>query len=197
MLIQLFMNSISLIALTLLLGCNNLTDHIENQVDRNIETSKAEMNAEVQRAKEDFTARLRMAIQNELDNSNMRKLYELQFSIVSTDSYLDSLKKEMDKLDENDVRNVDFVRATFVYKGVGDSIIKKVKGSILTALNAAKSERQKSEIKSASDSLFWEPSVDTWKEETFGLTNPPGASMIIYGLQTEIYRIGVKALVDK
>jgi hypothetical protein len=191
------MKILTSLTLTLLFGCNNLSGHIEQQVDSKVERAKQDMSAEVQRAKEDFTAHFKATEENQADILIKRKLQELKFSIISTDSYLDSLKREMGKLDENDVRNVELVKATFLYNGVGDSIFNKLKRSIAAAENAAKTDQQKIAIISASESLFTATSADKWKEQMFGLTNPLGASMIIYGLQTELYNIGIKALGDK
>jgi hypothetical protein len=60
----------------------------------------------------------------------------------------------------------------------------------------AKSDTQRAAIKSISDSLELEIKSDTWKEQTFGMVNPLGASMVIYGLRTELHKIGMEALKD-
>lgn len=161
-----------------------------------METAKGDMRAEVKKAKEDFIAHYQTARNRWPDSLDNRTLQELEFSIISTDSYLDSLKREMDELDEMDAHNVNLVKTTFLYKGAGDSIINKLRRSIAASQNAARTEQQKFAIKAASDSLFFETS-DRWKEQMFGLTNPLGASMIIYGLQTELYKIGMIPLSDK
>ena len=162
-----------------------------------METAKEDMNAEIQEVKEDFIEHCRRAEEARPDNSDKRKLQELESSINSTDNYLDSMKQELDKLDEMDVSNVELVKATFLYKGVGDSIINKLKSSILAAQNTAKTEQQKLAIKAISDSLFSVSSDIKWKENMFGLTNSLGASMIIYGLRTDLYNIGIRAINDK
>src|SRR5688500_10054779 len=105
------MKILTSLTLTLLIGCNNLSGHIELQVDSKVERAKQDMSAEVQRAKEDITTHFQATEEKHADSLNKRKLHELKFSINSTDCYLDSVKREMDKLDENDVRNVELVKA--------------------------------------------------------------------------------------
>lgn len=191
------MRTLPLLTLAFLFGCSSLDGHIEQQVDSKVEIAKKEMNAEVQKAKEEFTALYQKVEESNINTLDKYKLQELNFAITATDSYLDSLKEEIGTLDEMDVDNVELVKSTFLYNGAGDSIINKFKRSIAAAQNVAKTEHQKMTIKSSSDSLLTEPSADKWKEQTFGLTNPLGASMIICGLQTELYKIGMKAVGDR
>ena len=155
------------------------------------------MDAEIEKSKKNFIALYQAAENGQSDNLTVQKLQEFQATIIRTDNYLDSLKKEMDKLDEMDVNNVQLVKSTFLYKGASDTIINKLKGSISAALIVAKSEKQKAAIKVASDTLGIEPNADTWKEQAFGLTNPLGANMVLYGLRTELYKIGTEALSDR
>lgn len=187
------MKTLPLLTLTFLLGCNNLGSHIEQNVDSNIATAKQDMDAEVEKSKQDFIAAYQIA---EKSSDDKLALQTFKANLISADNYLDSLKTEMDKLDEMDVHNVELVKSTFLYKGAGDSIIYKLNNTIATAQAVAKTEKQKAAIKASGDSLGIAATPDTWKEQTFGLTNPLGASMILYGLRAELYNIGMKALAD-
>jgi hypothetical protein len=190
------MKTLSLLTLTFLLSCNSLSGHIEQQVDSKVETAKEDMNAEIRKAKENFTAQYLAAIGQQSDSLTMYKLRQLNFSISTADKYLDSMKREMDELDVKDVNNTELVKITFLYRGAADSIINKMKNAIAAAQQAAKTEQQRLAIRAASDSLFSQPD-DKWKENLFGINNSLGASMIIYGLQTELYTMGMKATTDK
>lgn len=190
------MKTLPLLTLTLLLGCNSLGGHIEQQVDSKVETAKQDMNTAVEKLKQDFTAAYQAAEKSNGDKLALQNLQTFKATLSSTENYLDSLKIEMDKLDEMDVHNVELVKSTFLFKGAGDSIINKLNSTIATAQAVAKTEKQKAAINALSDSLRIAPNPDTWKEQTFGMTNPLGASMILYGLRTELYNIGIKALAD-
>lgn len=155
------------------------------------------MNAEVEKSKQDFTATYQAAERSTNDQLALQDLQIFRTTFTSTDNYLDSLKTEMDKLDEMDVRNVELVKSTFLYKGVGDTIVNKLKASIVAAQSIARTETQKKAIKVSSDSLGIEPNSDLWKEQTFGMTNPLGASMVLYGLRMELHKIGRIALTER
>src|SRR5687768_13209870 len=129
------MKTLSLLTLTFILGCNSLGRHTEQPFDSKIETAKADMSAEVHKAKEDFLVQYRAAENRWPDSFNKRKLQVLKSSIISTGNYLDSLKGEMDKLDEMEVSNVELIKTTFLYGGAGDSIINKFRNSIAAAQN--------------------------------------------------------------
>lgn len=187
------MKKLTVPLLFLLFSCNSLSSHIEQHVDNKVEASKQEMKDEVQNIRQGFITSYKNKSNKLVDSLDKAMLQELYHSVIHADTYLDSLKGEMDKMDEMDVTNIELVKTTFLYKGVGDSIFNKLKTSINAAQNAAGTERQKAVIQAANDSLFNVP-ADKWKEQFFGLTNPLGASMIIYGFQTELYRIGMEAL---
>lgn len=190
------MKTLPLLTLTLLLSCNSLSGHIEQQVDSQVETAKQDMNAEVEKFKQDFMAAYQAAIKSTNDQMTQQDLQTFRATVTGTDNYLDSLKTEMDKLDEMDIQNVELVKTTFLYKGVGDTIASKLNASIAAAQSVARTDIQRAAVKNSSDSLGIEPNPDTWKEQAFGMTNPLGASMILYGLRTELYKIGIEALKD-
>jgi uncharacterized lipoprotein NlpE involved in copper resistance len=191
------MKTLTLLILTLLLlSCNNLSGNIEQQVDGKVETGKQDMNAEVETVKQDFIAAYQTVVKRTNDKLALQDLQTFKATITNTDNYLDNLKAEMDKLDEMDVKNVQLAKSTFLYKGVGDTIINRLNHTIATAQDVARTEKQKAAIKTVTDSLGIGPNPDAWKEQVFGLTNPLRASMVLYGLRTELYRIGIKALAN-
>ena len=190
------MKTLTIPFLFILFSCNSLSEHTKQQVDDKVETSKEDMNADVQNLRQGFVVTYNEKLKSQTDSSGKQKLQGLYNLIIATDTYLDSLKGEMDKLDEADINNVESVKTIFLYKGAGDSIINKMKRSIEAAQKNTSTERGKIGIKATSDTLF-NVSAEKWKEQTFGLTNSLGASMILYGLQTQLYAIGIKSLNDK
>ncbi|RYY29835.1 MAG: hypothetical protein EOO04_06390 [Chitinophagaceae bacterium] len=118
----------------------------------------------------------------------------LKHSITSTDFYLDSMRGEVRKLDIMDVRSVDKVTTTFLYRGVGDSIYYKLKRSFSLATAAVRNKQQRDAIVAASDSLIGDLSSINWKNKYFGLTGSFGANAILYSFQTELFKIGTNAV---
>ncbi|GAA4728742.1 hypothetical protein [Flavisolibacter ginsenosidimutans] len=190
------MKTLPLLTLTFLFGCNSVSEHIEQQVDSNIETAKQDMNAEIEKSKEEFREAYQLAEKSNSDKFGLQNLQTFKTTFTSTDNYLDSLKTEMDGLNDKDVHTVELVKSIFLYKGAGDSIINKLNRTIAIGKAVARTEKQKVAIKAMNDSLGIAPNPDRWKEQTFGLTGPLGASMVLYGLRTELYAIGMKTLTD-
>lgn len=154
---------------------------------------KSEMTKDVKKLKEEFSSSCKEALMSVDDSLGRQKIQNLCHSIDDANSYLDSVKSEMDKFDGRDVNNVEMVRVKFVYRGVGDSVLNKVKSSMVVAQEASSTKQQLYSIKAVRDSLFDKPN-DKLNEELFGMSGSAGASLIIYGLQTELYRVGKMAV---
>lgn len=186
-------NTFMVLFILALLSCNNLSRNVEQAIEDDINDSKAEMNNEIEKVKIQFTNKYTKAINNN-DVIVKQDLEELHSSITQTATYLDSLKREMDRLNADDVNNVEHVKRTFLYNGVGDSVFNKLKSSIAIAEAITETRQGKIAIKNMRDSILKEPNIYKWKEEYFSLTNSLGASMILYGFQSELYRIGIESL---
>ena len=84
------------------------------------------MNAEVETAQQNFTTAYQAAEISTNDKPVLQNLQTFKATITNADNYLDSVKTEMDKLDEMDIRNVELVRSILLFKGVGDTIVAKL-----------------------------------------------------------------------
>jgi len=175
-------------------GCGNVGRNTERLVDNEISKSKIEMANEIENNKIQFNGLCEKALNDTKDIASKEKLERLQESVIQTAIFLDSLKKEMDKLDEFDGRSVDIVKNVFLYHNAGDSIFSKLKSTIGGAEETALNNDNKVSIINMRDSLLDEPDSRKWNEQLFGLTNSLGASMILYGIQIQLYRIGMEAL---
>lgn len=175
-----------------LCSCSNMGSTVEQSISEQVSQSKAEMDGEIQKAKTQFTNTYTVALNKAIDSVTRQKLQNVYSTITQTGMYLDSVKKEMDRLDANDVKNVAYVKNTFLEKGVGDSLFNKLRSCIQLTEQAAASQESKTTIAKKRESIFNEPDTQKWKQQYFGLTNPLGASMILYGFQTELYEIGMQ-----
>ena len=189
------MKILTSIILFFLCGCNNLSDSIKNNVDKKVDNAKQEMQLQVKSEKENYLKNLKN-VEVKSDTNLKTKFQELNVSVINTAEFLDSLQNEMNKLDESDVRNVELVKNIFLYRGIGDKIHDSLKRCISLSQSIAQNNGNKAVIQSMSDSLFNGYNSEKWTELNFGLTSPLGASMIIYGLQVELFRIGQKGLED-
>jgi len=90
----------------LLCGCNNIGGKVEKVIHNEISKSKVEMDNELESNKIQFNSLCTKVLNNTKDSIAKQRLKNLQSSVIQTAAYLDSLKKEMDRLDENDVNNV-------------------------------------------------------------------------------------------
>lgn len=183
-----------LFIMLVLFSCDNLSTNVEQAVDENISDSKAEMNNKIEKSKIKFINKYTKAINNNNDVKVRQNLQELHSSITQTATYLDSFKREMDRLDAIDEDNVEHVKRIFLYNGVGDSVFNKLKRSIAIAEEITLNQQSKIAIKNMRDSIFNKPDINKWREGYFRLTNPLGASMVLYGFQSELYRIGMESL---
>jgi hypothetical protein len=179
-----------------LAACNDFADHIEQHVDQKIEEAKKTIEAELEKTKLEFTTSYQTALNKQTDSLQKQKLQALHASLADTDSYLDSIKKEMNAMDPMDVNKLELINATFLYRGVGDSIFNKLKSSIGIAHNATKTERGRAGIQALNDSLFKEPDRYKWQEQYFNNTGALGAVVILNSLQSQLYAIGKVPLND-
>lgn len=186
--------ALTVVCIAGLYSCSNIGSNVEQSVNEQISQSKDEMDEEINKAKTQFITTYTAALNRAADSGVRQKLQSVYSTITQTGMYLDSVKKEMDKLDANNVRNVEHVKSTFLNAGVGDSLFNKLRSSIQLTEEAAASPETKTTIANKRDSIFSEPDTQKWKQQYFGLTNPLGASMILYGFQTELYEIGMQGL---
>lgn len=152
------------------------------------------MRNDIQKARDNFTALYQAQAKDSANSLHRQQLLQLYRVVGDTGDYLDSLKLEMDKMNEMEVNNSYKVKAIFMYKGAGDSIINKFNRTISMAMVLAKTEEQKALIAAASQNLFNEADPNKWKENQFGMLSSLGASMIIYGFQSQLYQVGTAAL---
>jgi len=179
----------------LAISCN-FTEHTKQNVDSEILESKQAMAIEMQTLRKEFASSYSNKLNKLVDTGSKQKLDTYYGLVENANYFMDSIKSEMDKLDPMDVQNVELIKNTFVYKGIGDSLFDRINTSIEYAENISISLQQKNKIKAAQDSLFDKPNAQL-AEELFSLTNSLGASMIICGFQTELYRISMLALKDE
>lgn len=169
---------------------------MEEEVKGQISDAMQDIEIELDKNKADFQQHYQKALTNTIDSTERRQLNAIETSISGTSKYLDSMRQEMNSLDMTDVNNVEYVRILFMYKGVGDSLLSKLNSTATLAINTARTPTTKQAIRSVSDSLLLEQDPYKWKASKFETMNSLGTSMILYGLQTELLKMGMLSVSD-
>jgi hypothetical protein len=177
------------IAMTTLIGCDNFSNKIQEDVNSSVNDAKAEMNKDVTNAKTALTIVSKKVWENSADTIVTTKIKTLYSSINLTSKYIDSLKMEMNKLDDKDLNNIDLIKKIYLYDGVGDSLFNKVKASYVLTIDIALYDTTKSRLTKVHDTF-----TDENKKNFFELTNPLGVNMILYGIESELIKDGVRCL---
>lgn len=147
------------------------------------------MQSDVSDAKIAFRDTYQNALQVSSDSAVIGKIKNLYTFIDETTKYIDSLKSEMNKLDDKDLKNTDLIKKIFLNDGVGDSVFNKVKLSYSFAIEIALADTTKSRLKKAQDIYTTET-----KKQFFELNGPLGVNMILYGIESELIKNGTKSL---
>jgi hypothetical protein len=95
----------------------------------------------------------------------------------------------MNKLDNMDTRNIELVKDLFLNYGLGDSVFNKVKQSYSLASEIASADTTKLRLMEVRETFSEE-----MKKHFFGLNNPLGVNMILYGVELELIKDGTISL---
>ena len=127
----------TLIILTILIsvfGCD-FSKQVQERVDDGVKDAKAEMESDISLGKSDLGKSYNQMLQRSDDSLLLIKVTAFYSSIIKTSKYIDSLRAEMNKLDDMDTRNVEFVKYMFINNGLGDSVFNQVKQSYSLAID--------------------------------------------------------------
>ena len=119
------------------------------------------------------------------------KVAELHSDLTKTAKYIDSLRIELDKLDDMDTKNIDLIRQMFITDGIGDTIFNKVKHSYSLTIQMALTDKLRSRLKKVQDTYTGET-----RNQLFGLNGPLGVNMILSGIESELIKDGTSILKD-
>ena len=179
---------IILTAFMTLFGCN-FSEHVKQRVDNGVKDAKVQMNSEISQAKSDFAESYRQVFSQAQDSVFSIKVSDLNSSITKTSYYIDSLRAEMDKLDNMDTKNVELVRQIFLHNGIGDRVFSKLKESYSITIDIAAADTTKRRLRKVLESFSEET-----KKQFFELNSPLGVTMILYGIESELIRDGSRCL---
>ncbi len=175
---------IILSVLTALFGCD-FSNQVKETVDNDIKDAKVAMGLDISKAKSDFTESYHQALREIKDSNFLEKVTDLYSNITKTSNYIDSLRVEMDKLNNLDTRNVEVVTDMFLHRGTGEMVFTKVKQSYSIAIEVAFPDTTKIRLRKVHETFSEEA-----KQDLFGLSSPLGVNMILYGIESELIKDG-------
>jgi len=167
-----------------LLSCN-FRNEIKENANNAEKEAKGTMKSELASAKTDFSDAYEKYFPRLSDSAlstNTTKLYQ---ETITSLNYIDSLRQEMDKLDNVDIKNIESIKTTFLEKGIADSVINKVKYCYWLAINLTQAESVKKRLLEVEAEYS-----DETKKHLFEINSPMGVSMILFGIEIELLKDG-------
>ena len=174
-------------------GCSAIQQDVERGIQKETGDVLESIDDQTRNDKRDFENQIQEQFANNTDPACKQRLMRFKESVLNTSSFLDSLRKELNKLDDMEVKNIELVRDIFISQGIGDSVQNKIKRNTSMAESIAEDVGNKAIIRSLRKNLFQDNPIE-WNKHNFGLTGPLGAKIILYGMEEELYKICKAAL---
>ena len=173
---------LSLAILTTQLSCN-FNSQIKDKVETTEKDAKVAMDSELSSIKADFSKAYELLLLRQLDSTLSTKTKNIYKEINSTTKFIDSLRLEMNKLNNMETENVELVRSLFLENGIGDSIMEKLKDSYQLAINSTTSEADKLRLIKVQTTFSEET-----KKHAFQMNSPLGVSILLFGFESELLK---------
>lgn len=162
---------------------------VEDNVDNGHENARKELGLELKRIKSDFEKIYKYSRINATDSVNSSKIKNLYLSLNKTTSYIDSLTKEISKLDNQDPKNIELVENIFLNQGIADSIFNKLKRTYSFAIEVAQADTTKLRMKKVQNDIS-----NFNKEHLFKMSEPGWCIITLLSFENELIKDGTKSL---
>lgn len=183
------------IALTLLFcGCNFAEKKSNEFVEETVESTESNMNLDYQNSLDLYMLRYKQQLIKLKDTTIISEYVKFNNTFINCLNYVDSLRVEMGLLGKKNIENSELINDIFVKQGIADSLFYKIKLSYSLGESIVKLDFDKNEIRNARIKILNEPNTMQMKKQLFGLNNPLGVSMILYGYEVELFKMGNIAL---
>ncbi len=174
-----------------IMSCNESGKKVNEVVNIAIDGSSAELQAENAKLKEYLSLRYQNLLKSSTDTVLKSRANILFKEISQTDSFIDSLQDAVKQLNREDVESVKVIKNFLAEGNLGDSLHNCLNNTFQQAKDFSVNQEQKKAIDSIKTNMFNPMRTGkSWQEELFGMTNPLGASLILFGLQKELYNVG-------
>lgn len=173
------------------LSCNEPDKKANEAVNKTIDDASVELQAENDKLKDSLFFQYQNLLKSSIDTGLKSKAVSLFEKVSKTDEFIDSLQTIVKQLNRDDVENVKTIRELLAEGYLGDSLNHCLSNTFLQAKDFSVNQEQKIAIDSIKINMFNPIGTGkNWQDELFGMTNPLGASLILFGLQKELYNVG-------
>jgi len=178
-----------------ILSCNDPDKKATEVVNKTIDEASEELRVENLELKQSLTLVHQNLIQSSSDKSLKSKANLLFEKVSKTDDFIDSIQSVFKTLNRDDVEGVKAVKNLLAEGRLGDSLRFFLNNTFQQAKDFSINQGQKEKIDSIKTNMFSPMGMGkSWQAELFGMTNPLGASLILFSLQKELYNVGEIAL---
>lgn len=172
-------------------SCNEPNKKTNEVVNKTIDDASVELQVENDKLMDSLYLRYQNLLKSSKDTLLKSKAVFLFENVSKTDSFIDSLQAVVRQLNRDDVKNVKTIKDLLAEGSLGDSLNNYLNNTFLQAIDFSVNQDQKTAIDSIKINMFKPLGTGkSWQEELFGMTNPLGASLILFGLQKELYNVG-------
>jgi hypothetical protein len=183
-----------IISTSIFIGCGNVSDNVKNNIGEDVQAVMASLKDSVATGKVKFGISYNAAIHKSADSNAKQRIDTLQQSIITTSNFIDTLIYDVDKLENDDVNNVQVVKTIFISDGKGVSLYNSLNTSYQIALDHAINTTTKSEINKSRDNLFGGQDANKFSTMMFSANSPLGVKMFLYGAEIELLHVGQNSL---
>lgn len=174
-----------------MISCNAPDKKATEVVNKRIDNASEELSAENMKSKQALFIAYQNFLQSSVDTGLKSRAKFLFNEVSKTSSFIDSIQIVVKKLDRDDVENVKAIKNLLAEGSMGDSLNNYLSNAFHQAKEFSTNPEQKETIDSMTTNVFKSMgSGKDWQTELFGMTNPLGASLILFGLQKELYNVG-------
>jgi hypothetical protein len=131
------------------------------------------------------------AVSQDFSREKLNEFYNL-FS--RTGFFLDSLRGELNRMDDENTENIFVIEDIFITRRLGDRIYFNIDSITKVAIPLSNTVADQKELTAQRDSLLNPYDPRKWTDNKFGLATPLAASMVLYGIQTGLFRISSTVL---
>ena len=161
-------------------------DKVRQDIEANFGDVELEMDSGYSKAKKAFNIKYERLLQAKIDSIDKKNIIFFYNQTLGTLNYIDSLKLEINKLDDEDFKNISVIKKMFVTDGIGDTVFSKLKLSYELAESISISPKTKSTINKSKVNMLQETNLADYY---FGLDGPKAALMTLYAFEKELLKV--------
>lgn len=175
-------------------SCSEIDQKTQKKVTEAIDEASSDLEVENAKLKDSLSIRYENLLKSSVDSNLKAKAVYLHGRLLEVNRLIDSLKAVVKSIDSDDVEGVKAIKVLLADSPLGDSLNSRMRTTFQHASEFSVNRPQQFVVDSISSNVFAPMGTGKkWHAELFGRTDPVGASFILFGLQKELYQIGIAA----